>query len=211
MALGRARAHRTRATGRRIGSGGGDHGAGARTDLRRHRRHDADAGWRVHHRALGRPAPGTACSGPVATATSTSSSTAARPAGAPTNNWSPGCASAAPTLGPLAAIDWSKFDPTRASQAEVDAMEAPIAGFFVHTRQARIPRRRAPARDARLPGVHGRRHRRRSATAGARLLAGRACGRWAHAPPLRRVLPPRRRASRSRRCAGGSARLVDGR
>ncbi len=33
-------------------------------------------------------------------------------------------------VGPLAAIDWSKFDPTRASQAEVDAMEAPIAGFL---------------------------------------------------------------------------------
>jgi crotonobetainyl-CoA:carnitine CoA-transferase CaiB-like acyl-CoA transferase len=33
-------------------------------------------------------------------------------------------------VGPLAAIDWSKFDPTRASQAEVDAMEAPIAHFL---------------------------------------------------------------------------------
>lgn len=32
--------------------------------------------------------------------------------------------------GPLAAIDWAHFDPTRASQAEVDAMEAPIARFF---------------------------------------------------------------------------------
>lgn len=32
--------------------------------------------------------------------------------------------------GPLGAIDWSKFDPTRAGQAEVDAMEAPIARFL---------------------------------------------------------------------------------
>lgn len=33
-------------------------------------------------------------------------------------------------VGPLAAIDWSKFDPTRASQGEVDAIEAPIARFL---------------------------------------------------------------------------------
>jgi crotonobetainyl-CoA:carnitine CoA-transferase CaiB-like acyl-CoA transferase len=33
-------------------------------------------------------------------------------------------------IGPLAAIDWSKFDPTQATQAEVDAMEAPIARFL---------------------------------------------------------------------------------
>lgn len=33
-------------------------------------------------------------------------------------------------VGPLGAIDWAKFDPTRASQAEVDAMEAPIARFL---------------------------------------------------------------------------------
>lgn len=33
-------------------------------------------------------------------------------------------------LGPLGAIDWAKFDPTRANQAEVDAMETPIAQFF---------------------------------------------------------------------------------
>jgi len=33
-------------------------------------------------------------------------------------------------LGPLAAIDWSRFDPTRADQHEVDAMEAPIAAFL---------------------------------------------------------------------------------
>lgn len=33
-------------------------------------------------------------------------------------------------LGPLAAIDWTKFDPTRATQAEVDAMEAKMALFF---------------------------------------------------------------------------------
>ncbi len=32
--------------------------------------------------------------------------------------------------GPLAAIDWAAFDPTRASQAEVDAMEAPAGRFF---------------------------------------------------------------------------------
>ncbi len=33
-------------------------------------------------------------------------------------------------LGPLAAVDWAKFDPTRTNQAEVDAMEAPIARFL---------------------------------------------------------------------------------
>lgn len=33
-------------------------------------------------------------------------------------------------LGPLAAIDWTKFDPTRATQAEVDALEAPVMKFF---------------------------------------------------------------------------------
>ncbi len=32
--------------------------------------------------------------------------------------------------GVLANIDWSRFDPTRASQDEVDAMEAPILKFF---------------------------------------------------------------------------------
>jgi crotonobetainyl-CoA:carnitine CoA-transferase CaiB-like acyl-CoA transferase len=33
-------------------------------------------------------------------------------------------------LGPLAGIDWSRWDPTRATQAEVDAIEAPIGRFF---------------------------------------------------------------------------------
>jgi crotonobetainyl-CoA:carnitine CoA-transferase CaiB-like acyl-CoA transferase len=33
-------------------------------------------------------------------------------------------------LGPLAGIDWARFDPTRATQAEVDAMEKPILEFF---------------------------------------------------------------------------------
>jgi crotonobetainyl-CoA:carnitine CoA-transferase CaiB-like acyl-CoA transferase len=33
-------------------------------------------------------------------------------------------------LGPLADVDWTRFDPTRATQAEVDAMEAPVARFF---------------------------------------------------------------------------------
>ena len=33
-------------------------------------------------------------------------------------------------LGPLAAIDWSRWDPTRATQAEVDAIEVPIGRFF---------------------------------------------------------------------------------
>jgi len=33
-------------------------------------------------------------------------------------------------LGPLAEIDWSRWDPTRATQAEVDAIEAPIGRFF---------------------------------------------------------------------------------
>ncbi len=33
-------------------------------------------------------------------------------------------------LGPLADIDWARFDPTRANQAEVDAMEVPIGRFI---------------------------------------------------------------------------------
>jgi crotonobetainyl-CoA:carnitine CoA-transferase CaiB-like acyl-CoA transferase len=33
-------------------------------------------------------------------------------------------------LGPLGDVDWTRFDPTRATQAEVDAMEAPVAQFF---------------------------------------------------------------------------------
>jgi len=33
-------------------------------------------------------------------------------------------------LGPLAAQDWARWDPTLATQAEVDALEAPIARFF---------------------------------------------------------------------------------
>lgn len=33
-------------------------------------------------------------------------------------------------LGPLAAIDWARFDPTGSTQDEIDAMEAPIAKFF---------------------------------------------------------------------------------
>lgn len=33
-------------------------------------------------------------------------------------------------LGPLAEIDWSRFDPTRATQAEVDAIEARLQAFF---------------------------------------------------------------------------------
>ncbi len=33
-------------------------------------------------------------------------------------------------LGPLGAIDWSKWDPTRATQDDVDAIEAPIGRFF---------------------------------------------------------------------------------
>jgi benzylsuccinate CoA-transferase BbsE subunit len=32
--------------------------------------------------------------------------------------------------GPLAQIDWLRFDPTRADQAEVDALEAPALAFF---------------------------------------------------------------------------------
>jgi crotonobetainyl-CoA:carnitine CoA-transferase CaiB-like acyl-CoA transferase len=32
--------------------------------------------------------------------------------------------------GPLAEIDWSRWDPTRATQTEVDAIEAPIGRFF---------------------------------------------------------------------------------
>jgi crotonobetainyl-CoA:carnitine CoA-transferase CaiB-like acyl-CoA transferase len=33
-------------------------------------------------------------------------------------------------LGPLAGIDWARFDPTKADQGEVDAMEAPAMKFF---------------------------------------------------------------------------------
>jgi crotonobetainyl-CoA:carnitine CoA-transferase CaiB-like acyl-CoA transferase len=33
-------------------------------------------------------------------------------------------------LGALAAIDWKTWDPTKADQAEVDAIEAPVAKFF---------------------------------------------------------------------------------
>ncbi len=33
-------------------------------------------------------------------------------------------------LGALAAIDWKSFDPTKADQAEVDAIEAPVMKFF---------------------------------------------------------------------------------
>jgi len=33
-------------------------------------------------------------------------------------------------LGPLAAIDWKSWDPTKADQAEVDAIEAPVMKFF---------------------------------------------------------------------------------
>lgn len=38
-------------------------------------------------------------------------------------------------VGPLGAIDWSKFDPTRATQAEVDAMEVPIGRFLAGMRK----------------------------------------------------------------------------
>ena len=34
-------------------------------------------------------------------------------------------------LGALAAIDWARFDPTQATQAEVDAVEEPIGRFFL--------------------------------------------------------------------------------
>ncbi len=33
-------------------------------------------------------------------------------------------------LGPLATIDWAHFDPTKADQAQVDALEAPAMKFF---------------------------------------------------------------------------------
>lgn len=33
-------------------------------------------------------------------------------------------------LGPLGTIDWAHFDPTKANQAEVDALEAPVLKFF---------------------------------------------------------------------------------
>jgi crotonobetainyl-CoA:carnitine CoA-transferase CaiB-like acyl-CoA transferase len=37
--------------------------------------------------------------------------------------------------GPLADIDWARFDPTQASQAQVDALEAPIARFLARLRK----------------------------------------------------------------------------
>ncbi len=114
-------------------------------------------------------------------------------------------------VGPLAAIDWSKFDPTRASQAEVDAMEAPIAGFLSTLSKREF-----------LDGAHRREMLGYPVSTVADIAADpqlQARGFWQDVPaadarmrpPLRRVLPPRRRASRSRRCAGCSARLVDGR
>ncbi|MGC2776144.1 MAG: CoA transferase [Bradyrhizobium sp.] len=48
-------------------------------------------------------------------------------------------------LGPLASINWALFDPTQATQDEVDAMEAPILDFF-----ATITKRRF------LEGAHRR-------------------------------------------------------
>jgi benzylsuccinate CoA-transferase BbsE subunit len=33
-------------------------------------------------------------------------------------------------LGPLAGIDWARFDPTKADQADIDALEAPAMKFF---------------------------------------------------------------------------------
>lgn len=43
-------------------------------------------------------------------------------------------------LGPLAEIDWATFDPTQATQAEVDAMERPIAAFFLTVPKAEFLR-----------------------------------------------------------------------
>jgi crotonobetainyl-CoA:carnitine CoA-transferase CaiB-like acyl-CoA transferase len=34
-------------------------------------------------------------------------------------------------LGPLAGIDWKSFDPTKATQAEIDAIEKPVSVFFL--------------------------------------------------------------------------------
>ena len=35
-------------------------------------------------------------------------------------------------LGPLAEFDWDRFDPTQATQEEVDNLESPLAAFFVY-------------------------------------------------------------------------------
>ena len=35
-------------------------------------------------------------------------------------------------LGPLAGIDWARWEPTQATQAEVDALEAPVLQFFAN-------------------------------------------------------------------------------
>ena len=75
--------------------------------------------------------------------------------------------------GPLGGVDWSGSIPTQASQAEVDAMEAPIARFLAGLSKREFLEGAHRARNARLPGVHGAGHRHRPATASARLLAGR--------------------------------------
>ncbi len=45
-------------------------------------------------------------------------------------------ASKSADLGVLATIDWARFDSTQATQAEVDAMEAPIAKFLLTVTKA---------------------------------------------------------------------------
>ena len=55
---------------------------------------------------------------------------AASRADARTRSSLPGCASAARNSGALADIDWKSWDPTKADQAEVDAIEAPVARFL---------------------------------------------------------------------------------
>jgi crotonobetainyl-CoA:carnitine CoA-transferase CaiB-like acyl-CoA transferase len=79
----------------------------------------------------GRTVTGGVCapSGPAATATSPSRSTAARRDGAPWPLCAPGCAVEHGT-GPLAERDWATSDVASLAQDEVDALEAPIAAFF---------------------------------------------------------------------------------
>ncbi len=108
---------------------GGDR-AVARAGLRRSRRHRADAGRRLHDRPLDQ---GRALSRVLALSRRLHQFHLLRrgcAGGAPTSSSSPGCASAVPSWARWQAIDWKSWDPTKADQAEVDAIEAPVMKFF---------------------------------------------------------------------------------
>ena len=77
-------------------------------------------------------------------------------------------------LGALATIDWQSWDPTKADQREVDAIEAPVMQFFANLTKREFLDRRPSARDARLSRFHGGRHRQRSAARSARTSSRRS-------------------------------------